>query len=495
MRLVPKLSIGYAALGVALIAGFGAWITWRESGHLRDQASREIALLGDALAVAAENALRDAQAQDIDETLARLERSRPDSDIAVMTTQGRVEAESFPGVGVPEPSADLLRAALADGIARTIVESGGDVPRILRVVPLRDDDGTPLGALLVARPLTEVQRNIEAARFEVALGALAFALAALVMSPLLSRRMVGLPMAANLRGVDQARAGPITTALPVERGDELGEIARALGALADDLERARKAARDQQALKEAAQRSLVSADKLAAIGQLAATFAHEVGSPLQVLIGQADALRESPGLPEGARARLEKVSGQLRRLTSMVEELLGLVRREARPRSRIDAIPPIREVVELFELQAERRKIALSFHASPESARLDASASGLQQVMFNLLNNAFEGIGDRPGTISVRVRLLADSGRADGSPSPSLRVQVEDDGCGIPEAVIDKVLSPFFSTRRDHRGTGLGLAVVRAVVAEHGGALAIASTSGRGTTVTFDLPLPSESAP
>lgn len=491
MRLVPKLSIGYAALGAVLIVGFGAWVTWRESGNLQDQAGREIALLADALAVAVENALRDAQAEDIDETLARLERSRPDSDIAVMTTRGRVTAESFPGVGVPADSEALLRGALDDGLPRTVLKTVDDERRILRVVPLFDDDGTKLGALLVSRPLTELQHNIEAARIEVLLGALAFALLALVTSPLLSRQLVGRPMAASLQGIEQAREGPVRSDLPVGRTDELGDLARAIRALADDLQAARTAARDQQALKEAAQRSLVSADKLAAVGQLAATFAHEVGSPLQVLIGQVDALRETPDLPADAQGRLEKVAAQLRRLTSMVEELLGLVRREARPRSRIDAAAPIREVVELFELEAERRKIVLSLQVSPDLPQLDASASGLQQVMFNLLNNAFEALDAGAGG---QVRVCIASGElarpAFGDARPSVRVEVIDDGRGIPEQVIDKVLRPFFSNRREARGTGLGLAVVRTIVAEHGGTLALRSTPGQGTTVTIDLPVP-----
>jgi len=492
MRLVPKLSIGYAALGALLIVAFGAWVTWRESGHLQEQASREIALLADALAVAVENAMRDAQAKDIDETLTRLERSRPDSDIAIMTTQGLVAAESFPGVGVPEDSADLLRSTLEDGLARTLVLTLDDERRILRVVPLRDDDGAPLGALLVSRPLIEVQRNIEAARVEVLLGALVFALAALVMSPWLSRQLVGRPMAANLAGIDEARRGPVRTALPVGRRDELGDLARAISDLAQDLGEARDVAREQQALKETAQRSLVRADKLAAVGQLAATFAHEVGSPLQVLIGQVDALRETPDLPAEAPTRLEKVAAQLRRLTSMVEDLLGLVRREARPRSRIDAIEPIREVVELFELEAEQRQIALRFVAAGDLPAIDASASGLQQVMFNLLNNAFQAIGRGPGGVEVRVGRGTVTRPAFGDAPPSMRIEVTDDGCGIPDDVIDKVLQPFFSTQRAQRGTGLGLAVVRTIVAEHGGTLALRSAPGQGTTVTIDLPLPVE---
>ncbi|TVQ94953.1 MAG: hypothetical protein EA397_00425 [Deltaproteobacteria bacterium] len=489
MRLISKLSIGFAALGAVLVASFGIWVTWRESYHLMDQAQRDVELLADALAVSAENAMRDAQDQDIDETLARIERSRPDSDIAVMTLSGKVTAESFPGEGVPEPQATLLRDIIAGGPPMTLMLRDQEPERIVRVVPLRSDAGELMGALLVSRPLLEVQQNIEAARVEVLIGVLAFSVAALLLGPLLSRRLVGRAMDALLRGLDRARVAPVEADLPIQRRDEFGDLARAIHALSVDLEVARARAREEQALKEATQRALVSADKLAAVGQLAATFAHEVGSPMQVLIGHVETLRAEPNLPDQARTRLEKIARQLQRMTGMVDGLLGLVRREIRARRPLDVGEVVGEVVDLFDLEAERRGIALHLEPVDGLPNVKASQAGLQQIMFNLLNNAFQA---EARTVTVRV----ERGELDafmGAPArPSVRILVRDDGCGIPEAVVPKVTEPFFSTRRSEQGTGLGLAVVRTIVAEHGGALTLSSTEGQGTLVRVDLPLPLE---
>lgn len=492
MRLIPKLSIGFAALGALLVASFGGWVTWRESGHLMDQARRDIELLADAIAVAAENALRDAQDQDIDETLTRLESSRPDSDIAVMTLSGRVTAESFPGEGVPEPQNTLLRDILAGGPSRTLVLRDSEPQRMVRVLPLRADDGELMGALLVSRPLVEVQQNIEAARVEILIGILAFSLAAVLLGLLLSRRLVGRAMDALLDGIDRARSEPVGDRLPLTRQDEFGDLARAVQALSVDLDAARSQAREEQALKEAAQRALVSADKLAAVGQLAATFAHEVGSPLQVLIGHIDTLRTDQRLPEPAQVRLEKVSKQLRRMTSMVGDLLGLVRREIRAREPQDVGAIVSEVVDLFELEAERQQIALRLERDPDLPLVEASGAGLQQVMFNLINNAFQAI-EGPGEVQVKVGLGNIPALADGRERAAVRIEVQDSGCGIPQDLLSKVTDPFFSTRRAERGTGLGLAVVRTIIAEHGGSLDIHSDEGRGTTVRIELPLPWES--
>jgi two-component system nitrogen regulation sensor histidine kinase GlnL len=134
-----------------------------------------------------------------------------------------------------------------------------------------------------------------------------------------------------------------------------------------------------------------------------------------------------------------------------------------------------------------RAKVERAF--DPSIPELDADADRLVQIFLNLGRNALEAMSGRDGTLRIATRLRLDR-RIDvggGERVPTIAVDFEDSGCGIPEAVRDRIATPFFTTKP--RGTGLGLALARHFVTQHGGTLQIESREGRGTRVRVSLPL------
>jgi PAS domain S-box-containing protein len=231
------------------------------------------------------------------------------------------------------------------------------------------------------------------------------------------------------------------------------------------------------------QEQMHRADRLAAVGELAASIAHEINNALAVIFGQtAD---EMPRGEDALREALAQVDAQARRIADIVQGVLGF----ARPR------PPRPVPVYLAELAAKtldmvrhdlsRQHVRLETVFDRDLPPAQADPQQLQQVLLNLFTNALQAMGGRPDN-SMRVELYGEGDR--------LALRVADSGPGIAAEVLPRIFDPFFSTKAE--GSGLGLSVSYAIARAHGGDLRVESELGRGSVFTLLLPIadPAESA-
>jgi signal transduction histidine kinase len=237
--------------------------------------------------------------------------------------------------------------------------------------------------------------------------------------------------------------------------------------------------REQNEAIEAARARLVQSEKLAALGQLSASIAHEVRNPLAVIRSAAQSLAETtaPGDDDAQRA-CRFIIAEIDRLTSVVSALLAF----ARP-LRLDPRPVA--VDELFDgalLLAGPELARQAVHvARPEKSaaplRVQADEDLLRQVLVGLLVNAIEAAGSR-GEIQLDARVR------DGA----VEIDVADSGPGVPAELATRIFEPFFTTRP--RGTGLGLPIARQIVEAHGGKLEVGARRGGGRGACFTVRLP-----
>jgi len=221
------------------------------------------------------------------------------------------------------------------------------------------------------------------------------------------------------------------------------------------------------------QRRLADAERLAAVGELAARIAHELRNPLSGMQMALKNLRHDISDPDHAE-RLGLVIAELDRVFTLLNDLLERARQQPEPARAVDLATVSDELVRLVRYQRPegiRLKQEIPTHLS---CRLPEN--GLRQTLLNLLLNARQALGERPGTIRLRARRRDDW----------LVLEVEDDGPGFPESLRDGRIRPFVSSRPD--GTGLGLAVVRRFVAELGGHLQLNNLQPHGARVTVELP-------
>ena len=229
------------------------------------------------------------------------------------------------------------------------------------------------------------------------------------------------------------------------------------------------------------ERELAERERLALVGQMAASISHNLKNPLGSMKTILQVQLENPELPEPIRGETKMVLEEIGRLSTKLNQLLQFSRPTVRGGSAVgscDARVVVEEVVGVLSHEAERRGLRLQAQVSGESAKVAASAEALNDIVTNLVVNALEAT-PRGGQVIV----------AAASRDGACVLTVEDDGPGIPAAVQEKILQPFFTTKS--QGTGLGLAIVARRVAEFGGEVNWESPvrGGRGTRFKVTLPL------
>jgi len=267
--------------------------------------------------------------------------------------------------------------------------------------------------------------------------------------------------------------------------------AEARAALARETENLLKANAQLVEAKDRLNRS----ERLAAVGQLVASVAHEVGTPLHSIAWHVQALAEEPALTSEMRKRVTVIDEQLARVVRIIQDLLS----STRPRQPEPAWLPVAQVISpatvLMEPAFHAKEISLTVRIPEHLPLVWADAEKMHQVLVNLLANALAATPPHGAvTVSVERRPASpdqlDRGRrvADAMSPLVLAIAIQDTGCGMPEVDARKAFEPFFTTKAVGKGTGLGLFLSHETVAAHGGDLSLESEMGRGTTVTMILP-------
>ncbi len=357
-----------------------------------------------------------------------------------------------------------------------------------------------LGVLDVTMDLAPVDRRVADARQRILLstglevllisGFLAVFLSLLVTRPL--QRLVE----AN------AALGRMDLEHPVEIASsrELWELAGSFNAMRDRLREAmaeiNRASQELEAkiaertdqLRRVHQQ-LMQSDRLASLGQLAASVAHEINNPLSGVLNYSalmGRILKEDGIPQERvaefRGYLEHVTEQTARAGRIVCDLLAFSRRSKPQRAPADLNAIVRTTVSLVSHKLRLMNVAAETRLCEGPPLVPCDASQMQQVVLNLVMNAAQATRAHDGgRVVVTTRHAAEA--------DALSLEVADDGEGIAPETLDRIFDPFFTTKEEDRSLGLGLAVVYGIVQSHGGRIEVRSAVGQGATFTVTLPL------
>jgi signal transduction histidine kinase len=232
---------------------------------------------------------------------------------------------------------------------------------------------------------------------------------------------------------------------------------------------------------------LVGSERLASVGRLAAGVAHEIGNPIAAIMGMHDLIDDSAIPPEDRADFLKRMRKETERIHVVVRDLLDYARPESGPSSGRIAIAPVSEVIHdvlaLVKPQKEWRNVTAKLEVE-EGLRVTLSPQRLTQVLLNLLLNAGAALADRePREHVVTIRAKATAKRA------RVRIEVEDDGPGVPKDLQTRIFEPFVTTKEVGSGTGLGLSVCRGIVEGAGGRIGLDASYEGGARFVVELPL------
>lgn len=353
------------------------------------------------------------------------------------------------------------RALTAEGTQGSVEERRGRAVFSF-YLPLSDAAGSAVGLLQVTRDLGNFQAYLTRLRWIGAMGLLIVATLFVVIVLVGHHRAVGRHVRALTTAMASIGTGQTGLRVPRQGPDELKQLGVGINAMIERWEASEQDLRDQREREARLERELRQSEKLAAVGRLAAGLAHELGTPLGSVAGRAQ--RALRGLPEAAPARAELIAQreELARISRIVRELLDFARRNPLQQRTLVLGPLIEGVVARSTQAARPAGVSVTVRVPPALAarRLVADPLRLEQALGNLLDNALDAARSR---VVIHTEVTA----------ARLRLWVSDDGPGIAESAREHLFEPFFTTKAVGRGTGLGLAVARAAIAEHDGTLSL----------------------
>jgi signal transduction histidine kinase len=222
-------------------------------------------------------------------------------------------------------------------------------------------------------------------------------------------------------------------------------------------------------------------ERLATLGRMTETVAHDLGTPLNSVLGYSQLLAQED-LPERARRRLAIIETQIHRMSEIIQNYLSYTRGNPQ-RERIDVNELIRDTVLLLQPSLKQRSVSVTTQLAESLPVIYVDGNSIQRVLINLLDNAVDAC-DKGGSVTIGTLDHAGSNYRE----QGVVIELADTGVGIPPEMLPKVFELFVTTKAPGKGTGLGLVICQEIVKAHGGTISIASQLGTGTTVTVFLP-------
>jgi len=269
--------------------------------------------------------------------------------------------------------------------------------------------------------------------------------------------------------------GDFSRRVPVHGRDECGELATVFNQMTENLAQSR-------AQLEATQAQLLQSEKLSAVGEFVAGVAHELNNPLTAVIGYSEMLKMAD-LGENYRRHSEMIFKSAQRCQRIVQQLLSFARPQKPERKPVSLNSLTTAVLEIVNYTLRTSNIEMVTELDPNLPLVMADATQIQQVLLNILNNAYQAIEAqaRPGG-RIKIRTEAAGAR--------VRILIQDNGPGIPAEVLPRIFNPFFTTKGVGKGTGLGLSLCYGIIKEHGGSITPVTQYGKGATFIIELPVP-----
>lgn len=463
MKIVSRFLFAFVAVSAVCLAMYGYLAARREAHGIEVDALSDMAALGDGL----REGMIAAAAQDGEAALAMVrsvEKRRTDVEV-------RFVAGEMPERG---------------GTSSVETQGGARVVRVALPVALPRGAG---GTLHVARSIPSASQIFREQLMEqlVLAGLLVVAMGGIAV--VLGAALIGRPLQ---RVVAQARRvgdGDLSHRLASRGTDEIAVLMNELNAMCDRLVLAQKRVDEESTARVETLEQLRHLDRLRTVGTLASSLAHELGTPLNVLLIRGQSLAAGDTAPAEAREAGSVVTAQVEKMSRIVRQLLDFSRPDTTALESVKLSDIAERSLRLLASLAKKHGVILDVRIKEDSTLL-GRPEHLEQAVTNLVLNGIQAM-PRGGELHVEVRTDPQAS-APGSARalPVGIIDVQDTGTGISPEDLDRIFEPFYTTKSAGVGTGLGLTVAGGVVAEHGGWIKAESRLGHGSSFAICLPRP-----
>jgi signal transduction histidine kinase len=476
-----KRLILFLTFAVGVVMTLGGYFTLRQREEILETAMRnELRAHAATLKIALEDAYRSGRTSYAQRMINLLSDNPKVYSVTLFDETGRFVMSSNPQAADEIRNLQQVQRAIATG---QTVEIGSNEGRFSLIIPIRIDDSRR-GAFEITQPRSFIRADFARARRDIALVILALFATIILVVLAVMRHSFLRPIKELLVGAIAIGRGDLEYRVIVpEGGGELAQLAHEFNRMADNLTEQRQAAVHEAEERLKLERELRHKERLASVGRLAAGIAHEMGAPLNVIKGRVELLRQRPDMSHERRIRNQDIiNEQVDGIARIVRQLLTLARPFNLRRENVDPKRLITDVCELIEPDAAKAGIVLEVAVNQETG-IDGDWDLLRQMMLNICLNGIQAIGKNG---RLRIELLQEE--AIRNERHFVALKISDNGPGILSENLNHIFDPFFTTKEVGQGTGLGLAVSRRIIEEHGGWIIVENERAGGAAFTVYLP-------
>jgi len=378
-----------------------------------------------------------------------------------------------------QPAVDDARSISREGIASSMIGSTDGKRSLFTYYPVESQGRD--GAIEIASSLEPVDAQAKQTWLTALLSIGVMGLFSIGVVMTLGVRWIAQPLGALTQKMERVGKGDFSNDLKIQSNDELAQLAVAVNQMCEQLQKQKCEIENETNQRIEALEQLRHADRLKTVGQLAAGFAHEVGTPLNVVTGRASMILTDKSMSqEKVWENAEAIQSESERISAIIKKLLDFARRGGSQKTVGDLRQVVHHAVDLVQPLAAKRNNMIQVDLPDSPAECEFDFNQMQQVMMNLIDNAVDA--SQPGdTIEINLAPAHDANR--------WVLDVIDHGEGVDPASRSSIFEPFFTTKDVGAGTGLGLSIVYGIVQEHGGSIELKSEPGQGSRFRILLPM------
>jgi signal transduction histidine kinase len=389
-----------------------------------------------------------------------------------------------------EPYIDLIERSMSQQAPLEEFGARKRVPVFSYAFPLKDKSGKATGGVCIVQHTSYMEREIEKAKWSIFVTMFLLIAGTVILILLGTRKWISRPISKLISGIGDMAKGNLDTRIDSKGKDELSELARSFNQMAADLQRAQGSIMKEAEARLELERGLRQSEKLAIIGQLASGLAHEIGTPLNILLGRTELMKKKLEDKEAIGKNLDIIANQVEKITRIIEQLLGFVRKKQPELMTVDIREILDTALDLLDHRIEKQQLMVVKDFQESLPPVTGDPDSLQQVFLNLIVNAVQATAGGGALRLCAAPVCLSKAEAPVCRKRYIEVRVEDSGVGMDEEVIRNIFNPFFTTKE--AGTGLGLMVTQGIVQDHEGWIEVESEVGRGSIFKVYLPVMTE---
>ena len=489
-----KFVVALVLLASVVIGLSTWWILSLHRGHMLRATQDKVRVMTEAIDRGIYVAMREGRSQDVQLILEEMSRDPDIERIIIFDSQGKILRASEPGLVGQVLDRDRVSRYLdqPDFSVAGLREGGRLIQSVVKKIrnrrecfPCHGSQATVNGILYVDMSFRQTEEQIAEMERSALWMMLLTAVVLATGGAILMVRLVERPVAGLVRAMAKVEGGDLETRADLPTRDELGRLADSFNTMVERL----KAARAE--IEVYHQHRMARAERLATLGEIAASLAHEIKNPLAGIAGAVQVMADELPEADPRKEIMHEILTQVHRLDRTVQDLLAFARPGKPDVEPCDIHQVLDRVLILLAENPEAKQMRVVRNYQAGIPRVNADGKQLRQVFLNLILNAVQAM-PAGGQITLQTALRGSTGADEPVPrehGPMVEVAVTDTGPGIPPNILKEIFTPFMTTKR--RGTGLGLPVSRRIVEDHGGWITAESPPGQGATFRVFLPLES----